>query len=155
MRTTPGHARSPSVWTAAATARSASRGRHSDSFKVSYPVAAEPAVTRGRANARCVAGPALMVYNDAMFTENDFKSIQRIGDSIKKTEETKSKIGEPVLFVLASSLADWCGVSVVTGRFGIGFNSVYHITELPSFVSSSYVVLLDPQVNIFSLAAFA
>lgn len=38
-------------------------------------------------------GPALLVYNDAMFTEDDFKSIQRIGDSIKKTEETKAKIG--------------------------------------------------------------
>jgi sacsin len=69
-------------------------------------------------------GPALMVYNDAVFTEDDFKSIQRIGDSIKKSEESKSKIG----------------------RFGIGFNSVYHITELPSFVSASNLVLLDPQV---------
>ncbi len=60
-----------------------------------------------------------------MFTAEDFKSIQRIGDSLKKTEESKAKIG----------------------RFGIGFNSVYHITELPSFVSSNYLVMLDPQVS--------
>lgn len=71
-------------------------------------------------------GPSLLVYNDAVFTENDFESIQRIGDSLKKTDDQKSKIG----------------------RFGIGFNSVYHITDLPSFISSSYLVMLDPQVLI-------
>jgi hypothetical protein len=74
----------------------------------------------------------LLVYNDACFTENDFQSIQRIGDSLKKTDEQKSKIG----------------------RFGIGFNSVYHLTDLPSFVSSSFLVMLDPQV-ISSLLALA
>lgn len=57
-------------------------------------------------------GPALLVYNDATFTRTDFESIQRIGDSLKKSEEKQSKIG----------------------RFGIGFNSVYHMTDLPSFV---------------------
>jgi sacsin len=72
-------------------------------------------------------GPSLLVYNNACFTENDFQSIQRIGDSLKKTDEQKSKIG----------------------RFGIGFNSVYHLTDLPSFVSSSFLVMLDPQVRLF------
>ena len=42
-----------------------------------------------------ILGPSLLVYNDATFTEDDFKSIQRIGDSLKKSEETKSKIGSP------------------------------------------------------------
>ena len=70
-------------------------------------------------------GPALHVFNDAVFTEEDFKSIQRIGDSLKKTAETKSKIG----------------------RFGIGFNAVYHWTDLPSFVSTNYLVMLDPQAR--------
>lgn len=70
-------------------------------------------------------GPALLVHNDATFTRTDFESIQRIGDSLKKTEETQSKIG----------------------RFGIGFNSVYHMTDLPSFVSTQYVVILDPQAR--------
>ena len=69
-------------------------------------------------------GPALLVHNNAVFTENDFKSIQRIGDSMKKSEEELTKIG----------------------RFGIGFNSVYHLTDLPSFVSGQYLVMLDPQV---------
>jgi sacsin len=68
-------------------------------------------------------GPSLMVYNNAVFTEEDFRSIQRIGDSLKKTTENKGKIG----------------------RFGIGFNAVYHWTDLPSFISARYLVLLDPQ----------
>jgi sacsin len=70
-------------------------------------------------------GPALHVYNDAIFTEEDFKSIQRIGDSLKSAAEIKSKIG----------------------RFGIGFNAVYHWTDLPSFISSNYLVMLDPQAR--------
>ncbi len=77
-----------------------------------------------------------------MFTEDDFKSIQRIGDSIKKSEETKSKIGALHLSTVYCIHLLFSNI----GRFGIGFNSVYHITELPSFLSSSYVVFLDPQV---------
>jgi len=30
-------------------------------------------------------------------------------------------------------------------HFRVGFNSVYHLTDLPSFVSGKYVVLFDPQ----------
>lgn len=70
-------------------------------------------------------GPSLLVYNSAIFSAEDFQSIQRIGDSLKKTAETKTKIG----------------------RFGIGFNAIYHLTDLPSFVSASYLVLLDPQAR--------
>ncbi|KAL3718738.1 hypothetical protein ACJRO7_003791 [Eucalyptus globulus] len=66
-------------------------------------------------------GPALLAYNDAIFSEEDFASISRIGGSSKHSQATK------------------------TGRFGVGFNSVYHLTDLPSFVSGKYVVLFDPQ----------
>ncbi|CAD6261751.1 unnamed protein product [Miscanthus lutarioriparius] len=66
-------------------------------------------------------GPALLAYNDAVFTDEDFASISRIGDSRKVAQTWK------------------------TGRFGVGFNSVYHLTDLPSFVSGKYVVLFDPQ----------
>ncbi|PKA59238.1 E3 ubiquitin-protein ligase MUL1 [Apostasia shenzhenica] len=65
-------------------------------------------------------GPALLAYNDAVFTEDDFVNISRIGDSKKQGQAWK------------------------TGRFGVGFNSVYHLTDLPSFVSNKYVVLFDP-----------
>ena len=30
------------------------------------------------------------------------------------------------------------------GRFGIGFNAVYHVTDVPCFVSGGSVVFLDP-----------
>jgi sacsin len=41
----------------------------------------------------------MQVYNDSVFSEADFTSISRIGDSVKREEAGK------------------------TGRFGIGFNS--------------------------------
>ncbi|KAK6931871.1 hypothetical protein RJ641_003664 [Dillenia turbinata] len=66
-------------------------------------------------------GPSLLAYNDAVFTEDDFGSISRIGGSKKHAQTWK------------------------TGRFGVGFNSVYHLTDLPSFVSGKYVVMFDPQ----------
>ncbi|KAL3502258.1 hypothetical protein ACH5RR_036707 [Cinchona calisaya] len=66
-------------------------------------------------------GPALLAYNDAVFTEDDFASISRIGGSSKHGQASK------------------------TGRFGVGFNSVYHLTDLPSFISGKYVVMFDPQ----------
>ena len=33
------------------------------------------------------------------------------------------------------------------GRFGLGFNSVYHFTDVPSFVSREYFVIFDPNIN--------
>lgn len=33
------------------------------------------------------------------------------------------------------------------GRFGIGFNSVYHLTELPAFVSAGKWCSFDPQAR--------
>ncbi|CDP11009.1 unnamed protein product [Coffea canephora] len=66
-------------------------------------------------------GPALLAYNDAVFSEDDFVSISRIGGSSKHGQAWK------------------------TGRFGVGFNSVYHLTDLPSFISGKYVVIFDPQ----------
>jgi sacsin len=46
-------------------------------------------------------GPALLVYNDAVFSENDFESLKRLGDSAKATQK------------------------LATGKFGLGFNSVF------------------------------
>ncbi|KAL1500259.1 hypothetical protein AB1Y20_012927 [Prymnesium parvum] len=67
-------------------------------------------------------GPALLTYNDAVFTDTDFQSIQHIGGSRKTESEARTK----------------------TGRFGVGFNSSYHVTDLPCFVSRRYMVMLDP-----------
>ena len=49
-------------------------------------------------------GPALLAYNDAQFTDDDWKGIQCLQQSGKKEDPFKA------------------------GKFGIGFNSVYHIT---------------------------
>ena len=67
-------------------------------------------------------GPALVTFNDAVFTDRDFESIQHIGGSRKTDAEARTK----------------------TGRFGVGFNSSYHVTDLPCFVSRGYLVMLDP-----------
>ena len=61
-------------------------------------------------------GPSLLVYNDALFSEGDFESISRVGDSVKRAQAGK------------------------TGRFGIGFNSCYHLTDLPTFASGRHLV---------------
>ena len=68
-------------------------------------------------------GPSLLVYNDSTFRESDFTSISSIGDSVKREQ-----IGK-------------------TGRFGVGFNSVYHLTDVPSFVSGRHVVFFDPHAT--------
>ena len=57
-------------------------------------------------------GPALCVYNDKPFTENDIKGIQNLGEGSKGDDPNK------------------------TGQYGVGFNAVYHLTDVPSFVSS-------------------
>nr|XP_682866.7 sacsin [Danio rerio] len=70
-------------------------------------------------------GPALYAFNDAAFTEEDWEGIQRVGRSIKQDDPTK------------------------VGRFGIGFNSVYHITDLPCVFSSEHLAIFDPQKQMF------
>ncbi|KAJ8350050.1 hypothetical protein SKAU_G00251800 [Synaphobranchus kaupii] len=50
-------------------------------------------------------GPALYAYNNAEFTETDWRGIQATGRSVKRNDPNK------------------------VGRFGIGFNSIYHVTD--------------------------
>ncbi|XP_034741418.1 sacsin [Etheostoma cragini] len=70
-------------------------------------------------------GPALYAYNNAAFTEDDWDGIQMAGRSVKRNDPNK------------------------VGRFGIGFNSVYHITDVPSIFSSEHLGFMDPQEKIF------
>ncbi|HLO52449.1 MAG TPA: hypothetical protein VK211_28875 [Kamptonema sp.] len=65
-------------------------------------------------------GPAILVYNDRVFTDKDFDSIRSLGQSEKAQDLQK------------------------TGRFGIGFNAIYHITDYPSFVSRDRLIFFDP-----------
>ncbi|XP_066482921.1 sacsin-like [Tiliqua scincoides] len=66
-------------------------------------------------------GPALLAYNDAQFSEADWDGIQSPGLSHKEDDPS------------------------TTGRFGLGFNSVYHITDFPSILSGEWLGVLDPQ----------
>ena len=52
-------------------------------------------------------GPALWVYNDAVFTKDDFENIRRLNAGTKETDTTK------------------------IGKFGLGFSVVYHLTGVP------------------------
>ena len=67
-----------------------------------------------------IMGPALLVVNDKEFSKDDLDSIQAIAESSKKV--TSSKIG----------------------RFGLGFNTCYNVTDFPSFVTRDGIFCLDP-----------
>ena len=51
-------------------------------------------------------GPSLISYNDAKFSKKDWRGIKRIQQSMKADDPFK------------------------VGQFGIGFNSVYHVTGM-------------------------
>jgi 2Fe-2S type ferredoxin len=72
---------------------------------------------------RELMGAAMLVYNDSTFSDADFDNIQSLGESGKR--ETLWK----------------------TGRFGVGFNSVYHVTDYPSFISRDRIVFFDPHAT--------
>ncbi|KAM4628232.1 sacsin isoform 2-T2 [Polymixia lowei] len=72
-------------------------------------------------------GTALYVYNDAVFTAEDWNGIQEIARSRKREDPLK------------------------VGRFGIGFNSVYHITDVPSIFSGEQIGMLDPHQTLFGV----
>ena len=65
-------------------------------------------------------GPAMLVYNNQVFTDKDFDSIRSLGQSEKAQDLHK------------------------TGRFGVGFNAIYHVTDYPSFISRDRLIFFDP-----------
>ncbi|KAK3096651.1 hypothetical protein FSP39_002093 [Pinctada imbricata] len=65
-------------------------------------------------------GPSLCFYNDALFTEKDWMGIKMMYNSIKVFDPLK------------------------VGKFGLGFKSVFHITEYPIIISGEYLLVIDP-----------
>ena len=59
-------------------------------------------------------GSALWVYNDAVFTDEDFVNITKLNEATKVHNTEK------------------------IGRFGLGFNAVYNLTDVPMFVTKNY-----------------
>ena len=68
-------------------------------------------------------GAALWVYNDATFKSEDFVNITKLNEATKVHDTEK------------------------IGRFGLGFNAVYNLTDVPMFVSKNYFVILDPNTS--------
>ena len=68
-------------------------------------------------------GPALVVHSDSIFTDEDFDNIQKLAGATKQEKHTK------------------------IGKFGIGFCSVYHITDVPSFISRDRMYIFDPTLK--------
>ena len=66
-------------------------------------------------------GPALMVYNDGVFSGKDFDGFKEIGQGGKTDDAT------------------------TTGMFGRGVMSMYHFTDVPMIISGGFYVVLDPQ----------
>ena len=65
-------------------------------------------------------GPALLAYNNSVFSDQDFQHICELAAETKMKDPYK------------------------TGRFGVGFCATYHITDLPSFISRHYFTVFDP-----------
>ena len=70
-------------------------------------------------------GPALLVYNNKSFSEEDMIGIQKLGSGSKEDNP------------------------LATGKYGVGFNSVYHLTDVPSFLTTNAegkqtLCVLDP-----------
>ena len=65
-------------------------------------------------------GSALWVYNDATFNDEDFVNIARLNEATKVYDTEK------------------------IGRFGVGFNLVYNLTDVPMFVSRNFFAVFDP-----------
>src|ERR1043165_4622512 len=66
-------------------------------------------------------GPAILIFNNAKFKKSDFESLMQIRVGGKQDDDTK------------------------IGKHGLGFNSCYHFTDVPSFISGDRIAFLDPQ----------
>ena len=88
--------------------------------KVLFDYTSHPAITVLQENMGEVHGPAMYLFNNAKFTERDFASILKLSSCNKLSDAEK------------------------IGRFGVGFNAVYNLTDCPSFVSGDSVQIFDP-----------
>ena len=68
-------------------------------------------------------GPALVVHNNAVFSKDDMENITKLAGATKQDKPLK------------------------IGKFCIGFCSVYHITDVPSFVSQETLCVFDPTLS--------
>ena len=72
-------------------------------------------------------GPALIASNNKPFTEKDYEGLGHLGTGSKRSDEDS------------------------IGKFGIGFNTVYSVTDTPMFISNNKFVILDPHLEFSDL----
>lgn len=68
-------------------------------------------------------GPCLWAFNNETFKDEDWANIVRVGSASKENKLEK------------------------IGKFGLGFNTVYHVTDIPSILSGNHLLILDPNVT--------
>ena len=68
-------------------------------------------------------GPALIAYNNATFSDQDFEHICELAGETKMKDPLK------------------------TGRFGVGFCATYGLTDVPSFISRRFFTMFDPHTT--------
>ena len=71
----------------------------------------------------CWQGPALIAYNNAVFSDQDLEHICELAGETKMKDPLK------------------------TGRFGVGFCATYRLTDVPSFLSRKYFTMFDPHTT--------
>ena len=70
-------------------------------------------------------GPALLFWNNRTFSDADFANLCKFGGETKLEDRKK------------------------VGKFGLGFNAIYNLTDLPLFVSRTSLCILDPHEKFF------
>ncbi|KAF5313831.1 hypothetical protein D9619_013016 [Psilocybe cf. subviscida] len=65
-------------------------------------------------------GPAFLAHNNAKFNESNWRSIQAVYESSKGSDSSK------------------------IGKYGVGFRSVFHITDCPQIISGETFAMFDP-----------
>ncbi|KAJ3574308.1 hypothetical protein NP233_g1854 [Leucocoprinus birnbaumii] len=65
-------------------------------------------------------GPALLAFNDGLLQPKDWTALREIHRSSKVADSMK------------------------IGKFGLGFRSCYHVTDMPHILSGSHFAILDP-----------
>ena len=79
----------------------------------------------------CLLGRAMVFVNDTAFSENDWEKIQDIANSGKVLDTAK------------------------TGRFGLGFNCVYNVTDFPMLLTRDRLGIFDPHAETVESATLA
>ena len=65
-------------------------------------------------------GSAIVVHNNKTFSDDDFIYIQKLAGATKQNKSLKIR------------------------KFGVRFCNLYHVTDVPSFVSREFLYIYDP-----------